>query len=94
MLINLLPTAGDITTLRIVRDLQTELSFSEEEHAVLKLKQDGDRIQWDNSAETLKDVAVGPRGHLLIAERLQEISDKKELTLTQVALFEKFEASA
>lgn len=38
MLLDILPREGDYTTLKIVRELRDELSFSEDEHQALKFE--------------------------------------------------------
>jgi hypothetical protein len=64
LLLRLLPRTGDLTTLRIVRDLERELSFSEEEHAALQFVNEGNSMRWNQVADTgaaveFGDVAVG-----------------------------------
>ncbi len=61
LLLNVLSgAAGNLATLRIVRDLQQELGLSEEEHKAINLRQDGDQVRWDDGKVPPKDVSVGP----------------------------------
>src|SRR5207247_9230228 len=55
ILLSILPAEGDLTTLRIVRGLREQLSFSEEEHALLKFNQAENRVAWDAEAAKLID---------------------------------------
>lgn len=51
---------GNLETLRVVRDLQTELGFSEAEHEALGFRQEGDQIFWNQDNEISKEVPIGP----------------------------------
>ena len=50
LLLGLLPAEGDITTLRIVRKLREDLSFSEADHEVLGFTQADGMVKWDEVA--------------------------------------------
>ncbi len=90
LLLNILPREGDITSLRIIRKLREDLSFSEEEHKVLEFKQDGERIQWKTEADRPKTVDIGDKAKEIIRNRLKELSDQKKLTEEHLPLYEKF----
>ncbi len=90
MLLQILPREGDITTLRIVRKLREDLSFSEEETAALKLANVDGRVQWEADADTGKDVEVGPRAQKLIVETLEQLDKQKKITLDLLPLYDKF----
>lgn len=90
MLLNLLPKEGDIITLRMVRDLQTDLGFSAEELEALELKQTGERIEWRAEAATPKEVKIPPRAFNLISELLRTANEAKKLNIAQLDLYEKF----
>jgi hypothetical protein len=91
----ILPRAGDMTTLRIVRDLERELSPSEEEHAALRIREktkeanDG-RIHWEPTADRLKEIEIGPRAHCIIADALVALEKKKQLPYELMSLYERF----
>lgn len=47
LLLQLLPVSGNLTTIRIVRELRESLSFNEDEHEVLRFQTlPGDRVKW------------------------------------------------
>ncbi len=47
LLLNLLPEAGNLTTIRIVRELRESLSFTEDEHEVLRFETlPGGNVRW------------------------------------------------
>lgn len=90
LLLGVLPAEGDITTLRIVRQLQDDLSFSEQEHADFKIAQADGRVTWDRTTERLKAVTIGPKALGLIAEALRKLSDQKKLQPQHIDLYERF----
>lgn len=96
------PIAADVVTLRIVRNLQDEIGFSEEETEVLKFhpgmkknpvtgeeEEDG-RILWDKDAPQTKEFEFKPAALRIIVEQLEKASATKTLTLTQLDLYTKF----
>ena len=93
-LLGILPKEGDITTLRIIRDLRDALSFSEDDHKLLKFQSAGEgRIIWDVEglkAVGLKDVPVGEKAQDIILEVLKKLNDGKKLTLDAMSLYERF----
>jgi hypothetical protein len=88
-LLAILPEQGNLLTLKIVRELREELSFSEDEHKIMKLVVKEDRITWSDKAGE-KDVAIGDQSKELIEKRLRELNEKDELTLPDLDLWEKF----
>lgn len=90
LLLNHLPQQGDITTLRIVQKLREDLSFTEDEHSLLKIEQTGDQIKWDTQAQQNKMISIGPKALVAIRTCLQKLSDKGEANVTHLSLFDKF----
>jgi len=89
VLLNMLPAEGDITTLRIVRELREALSFSEEEHARLDIRQDDGRLVWTDDGST-KEVDIGPKAHRLIAGQLESLNADGKLTEQHLPLCDTF----
>jgi len=89
-LLALLPREANLTTLRIIRELQTDLSFSEEEHKVLKFQEDGDQLTWDPKVECLKTVAFGAKAMQLVQEKLAKLSKDGKLRIQHLSLCDKF----
>ena len=90
ILLNLLPKQGDITTIRIIRDLQADLSFSEEEHKALQFVQDGSRVTWTPNGVGAVNIKIGPKASRLIAEVLESLSQEGKLGLEHLSLYERF----
>jgi hypothetical protein len=85
----ILPEQGNLLTLKIVRELREELSFSEDEHKTMNLRTMGDRIMWDDTAPE-KDVEIGDQAKELVGKRLRELDEKDELTMPDLLLWESF----
>lgn len=91
MLLSLLvPVEGDVTALRIVRDLQQELGFSDDEKVALKFETQGAATTWNITAERPKVVAIGPAAQEIIATQLKMANAARKLTVAQLELYEKF----
>lgn len=87
-LLNLLPAEGDITTLRIVRQLREALSFSEAEHTDFAMQVEGGRVTWDAAKAGAKDVEVGEKARSIIGAALQRASEAGKLSSDLVAVYD------
>ena len=90
ILLNSLPAQGDITTIKIVRKLREDLSFSEAEHKALNFKQEADRLLWNQDASVTKDVVLGEKALKVIRDALVSLNQKKELHADHLDVYEKF----
>ena len=90
VLLNILPKEGDITTLRIIRKLREDLSFTEEEHRVLQFDFEDERIKWKTDGDVPKAIEIGEKAKEIIRERLRELNGQKKLTEEHLPLYEKF----
>lgn len=92
----ILPAQGDFPTLKIVRKLQEDLSFSEEEHKLLKFQVNAETSMttWDVEADktVLKDVAIGEKATDIIKEAFRQLESTKppKLSMVHIDLYEKF----
>lgn len=93
MVLSLLPSEADITTLKIVRDVQEGLGFSEEEQKLLEFSREGEMTRWNPEGEAVvgeKNVPFGPKALEIVRDRLQKLNVDKQLQMAQVSLYEKF----
>jgi hypothetical protein len=90
ILLNILPKEGDFTTLKIIRKLREDLSFSEEEHAVLQFKQENGSVQWQQEADIPKDISIGEKASDVIADVLIRLDKEKKLQDMHYSLYESF----
>lgn len=85
-LLNLAATAaGSLMTMRLVRDFQVALGFSEEDLAVLHLEESDGQVRWQEGVPP-KEVPVGPALKKAIAQWF----DPKAITLDLLPLYERF----
>lgn len=89
-LLTILPAQGDITTLRIVRELREALSFSEAEHKELGLVVEGDSVRWDGLNHIDKDIEIGPKATAIITEALVARNAAKALADSHLPLWDMF----
>lgn len=78
LLLPLLPSEGDITTLRIVRQLANDLSFSEEEHKLYGIKYQDNKASWK-----LFESQVDAEGNILTDDAGNPLPDP-ERPVTQI----------
>ena len=91
LLLKLLPEQGNLTTLRIVRDMQGALSFSEDEHKALQFTNDGRELKWKAEAGVVKDVEFGPKAKEIVNAGLRKLNNGNQLTMDHLSLCDKFQ---
>ena len=92
ILLNVVPVENvRMTDLRIARELQLKLGFSEEEQQRFGFVQDDQRLTWNQEADVPADIKIGPRAHVLIVDALKKMDEDKKLTLDHVDLWDLFE---
>lgn len=88
-LLGILPEKGNLLTLKIVRELRDDLSFSEKEHKDFKIKVTNTAITWADGAKS-KEVKIGDLANEVIVKSLKDMDEKEELTLPDIKLWDKF----
>lgn len=90
LLLNSLSTvAGDLATLRIVRDLQQELGLSEEEHKSINMRIKDGRAYWEDGKIPPKEISVGPAGLDAALSMFKQMDETKTLTIEFLPLYER-----
>lgn len=87
-LLNIIPKEGDYTTLKLVRKLREELSFSEEEHKLLNFHQEEGTLFWDEDIK--KEVEIGEKATDVIVDAFKKLDKGKQLKMEQMGLYERF----
>lgn len=91
ILLNILPKEGDFTTLKIVRKMREDLSFTEEEHKSLQFKfEDNGTVKWNNQANIVREVNFGEKATDIIVDVLKKLDKEKKLKEEHYELYEKF----
>jgi len=93
LVLKLLPRHGNLTTLRIVRELERELSFSEEEHAALQfVNHENGSTTWNAKGDKEKDVEFGEVAQKLVLEELVAAeASGEQFPIGILSICEKFE---
>lgn len=89
ILLQILPQEGDITTLKIIRDLLDSLSFTEEEHKQYNIRVEDKQFVWDNEGEP-KDIPIGERASDVISNAFKKLNKEKKLRIEHMELYERF----
>ena len=87
-LLGALPKEGDFTTLKIVRQLREDLSFTEDEHKKFNFRAEGEQLLWDNSEE--KEINFGEKATDLIVSTLKQLNENKKLTEDHFNVYKAF----
>jgi len=94
-LLQCLPAQGDITTIRIVRKLREDLSFSEAEHTRFGIQQDGAALRWDpDQSGATKEVKLGDKALEIIRGQLKKLNDEEALKEEHLSVYDKFVGEA
>ena len=87
LLLPILPEVGDVITLKVVRDLQDILAFTEEEIKLFNLRTQGGALRWDNGTD--KEVPLTPKQAEVIVEALKQRDKAKKLPIQLLSLYER-----
>lgn len=90
-LLQILPAEGDFTALKVLRDLQGKLGFSEEDHKKFRIVRTADRVSW-NPEEGAKEVEIelGDKAKEIVKDALLELDKNKKLRPEHFTVYEKF----
>jgi len=89
ILLGIIPLQGDFTTLKIIRDMRDELSFSEEEHKELQFRQEETMVYWEDGFED-KEINFGEKATDIIVDAFKKLDGQKKLRIEHMELYEKF----
>jgi hypothetical protein len=89
VLLSVLPKEGNFITLKLVRELRENLSFSEDEHKKYKFRQEEGNVFWENNNDEA-DIKIGEKAADVIAEALKELDKQKKLKNEHYSIYEKF----
>jgi len=89
LLSQLLPAQGTFQTLKLLRVLKEDLSFTEAENKTLEFKQDGDTLQWKENGKQV-EIKIGDTMNEIIVKELKELDESAKLTDQHFSLYEKF----
>jgi hypothetical protein len=96
-LMSILPAEGNIVNLRLIRDLQMALAFSDDEitkYDVTLIPQanGAQGIMWnrEKAEGQLKEIPIGSNTLSIVTERLRKLNEERKLTIQLIDLYERF----
>ncbi len=91
LLLNILPDESNYLTLKIIREQQNLLSFSDEELTGLKVKREGDLYTWDEKNEPPPmDIEIGEAARGVIKLAFRRLDNDGQLKVEFLPLYEHF----
>jgi len=96
MIGNILPQEGDFVTLKVLRNLKMDLSFSEAETKKWSIVSSDGRVDWRLFTDKNKpidqeaEIEVGVKAKDIIVKALAELNEKKKLREEHLTLYERF----
>lgn len=96
MLGNILPQEGSFATLKLLRNLKMDLSFSEEETKKWSIQATDGRVDWrlfdtkNKPIDQDAEIKIGPKAKDIIVLALSKLNDEKKLRDEHYALYERF----
>jgi len=86
----LVPAEGNYITYGLIKQVRTELSFTEKEIKDCKIIQIGERITWDEKKDTPKEIKIPETIETMIVLALEKIEKEEKLNDNNISLYEKF----
>ena len=90
MLLPILPKEGNFVTLKILRNLNSNLGLNEAEYKEFEIKQENDKVTWNQKGNEEREIEIGEKATDIIVEALKELDKNKKLTERYFSLYEKF----
>lgn len=87
-LLSILPPEGNFLTMRIIFQLRQTLSFTEQEHERLGLKEENGMATWERSED--QEFRFGPKAAGVIREILEKKDRESSLNMDMMSVAEKF----
>jgi len=92
-LLGVLPKETNFVTLKIIKSLESRLSFSEEELKDFEIKVDTRGLNYSWNKEGRKnelEIEFGEKATEIVVEQLKELDKTKKLTSQHFTIYEKF----
>jgi len=86
----LIPNEGNYITYGLIKQMRTELSFTEKEIKDCKIVQRGDRVTWDDKKDKPKEIEIPETVLSLIVLALEKVEKEGKLNDNNISLYEKF----
>ena len=88
-LLGILPQEGNLVTLKIVRDLQGKLSFSEEDYKEYGIVEKPMSIEWNDKGKEQIEIEVGEKATDIIKKAFNDLEESGKLSMKLLPLYER-----
>lgn len=88
VILQILPAEASYVDFKIISDLKTALSFSENEIKECNIVESDGMVRWGGSVD--KDVEIGDRAKAIISEALVRLDGQKKINASNYAVYERF----
>lgn len=89
VIINTLPSEGNLITLKIIRDLKNQLGITEDEYKEFDFVQDSKGFKWNEKGAIEKTFDISDVTMDIIKKSLKSVEEKNKLTLEMLPSYEK-----
>lgn len=89
-LVNILPEHGNAVTLRLLREFQNDLSFTDKEREEFGLTYNDGNFKWDDAKAKNKEIVAGEVVVGLIVTALKQRDAQGQLHMAHLELFDRF----
>jgi hypothetical protein len=89
-LLNILPSEGNLRTIKTVSKLREALYLSEAEVKEFEFKAEGNQFRWNAAKDTGAEIEIGDLGTEIIVDGLQDLDKSKKLTFEHMSVWDKF----
>ena len=90
ILMQIIPQEGDFLTFKIIKDMKSQIGFSEEDLQKFEIKQVDKIMTWNREKEETKTVSLGEKGIEIIITALHKLNDEKKINDTNFDLYQQF----
>ena len=89
-LLQILPKEGNFATLKITRELISNLGLSEADYKEFEINQKDGLITWNEKGGEDRAIVIGEKATDIIIESLKKLDEEKKLEDRHFSLYEKF----
>ena len=90
IILQILPKEANFITLRLIRDLSGKVGLSADEFIDFDMKQEGDKISWNNKGSEEKSIDFREKEIDIIENELKKLDRENKLEFKHFSIFEKF----
>ena len=90
LLLRALPAQGNLTTIKIVREMRENLSFNEADHEALGIDTNTTVVNGPALMNHIADIQLGKKATEIAGDALRALDEKDQLTEAHLSVWEKF----